>query len=125
MRSRNGHHKIFWRYIKKLCKDSTGVTSLTVDDKILHNSKDKAEILNSQFYSVFTKEDLSNIPECTGHPYPIMPSISIFTTGIQKLLEEVDAKKASGPDSISAWVLKHCARKIAPILSKLFSQSLS
>ena len=115
------HHKNFWRYIKKLCKDSTGVTLLTVNNKVLHSPKDKAEILNNQFYSVFTKEDLTNIPECTGRPYPIMPPILISTAGIQKLLEEVDTKKASGPDNIPAWVLKHSAREIAPILSKLFS----
>ena len=90
----------------------------------MHSPKDKAEILNNKFYLVFTKEDLTNIPECTGRPYPIMLPISISTAGIQKLLEEVDTKKASGPDNILAWVLKHCAREIAPILSKLFSQSL-
>ena len=60
------HHKSFWRYIKKFCKDSTRIMSLTVDD--IHNPKDKAEILNNQFYSVFTKADLSNIPKCTDHP---------------------------------------------------------
>ena len=54
-----------------------------------------------------------------------MPPISISTAGIQKLLKEVDTKKASGPDNIPAWVLKHCAREIAPIFSKLFSLSLN
>ena len=92
--------------------------SLTVDDKVLHNPKKKAEILNNQFYSVFTKENLSNIPKCTGHPYPTMPPISISTVGIQELLKEVDIKKAPGPDNILVWVLKHCATEIAPILSR-------
>ena len=44
-----------WKYIKALCKDPIGVTYLTVDDKALHNPKEKAEILNNQFYSVFKK----------------------------------------------------------------------
>ena len=30
-------HKKFWRCIKTLRKDQTGVMSLTVDDKVLHN----------------------------------------------------------------------------------------
>ena len=50
------HHKKFWRYIKKLRKDQTEVTSLTVDGvdrKVLHNSKDKAEALNKQFYCFY------------------------------------------------------------------------
>ena len=49
-----------------------------------------------------------------------MPPISISTVGIQELLK-VDTKKASGPDNIPAWVLKHCATEIVPILSTLFS----
>ena len=32
--------------------------SLTVDDKVLHNPKEKAEILDNQFY--FARENLSN-----------------------------------------------------------------
>ena len=49
----------------------------------------------------------------------------ISTVGIQELLKEVDTKKAPGPDNIPAWVLKHCATEIAPILSRLISQSLN
>ena len=45
----DSHHKKFWKYIKTLHKDPTGVMSLTVDDKVLHNPKEKAEILNNQF----------------------------------------------------------------------------
>jgi len=75
-----------------------------------------AEALNNQFYSVFTKENLINIPVCAGRPYPIMPPISISTDRIQELLKEIDTKKASGPDNIP-WDLKHHATEIAPILS--------
>ena len=45
----DSHHKKIWKYIKTLRKDPTGVISLTVDDKVLHNPKEKAEILNNQF----------------------------------------------------------------------------
>ena len=54
-----------------------------------------------------------------------MLPISVSTVGIQELLKEVDTKKAPGSDNIPAWVLKHCATEIAPILSRLFSQSLN
>ena len=91
----------------------------------MHNPEEKAKALNNQFYSVFTKENLTNVPVCAGHPHPRMPSISISTDGIQELLKEIDTKKASGPDNIPSWVLKHCATEIAPILSGLFSQSLN
>jgi len=116
------HHKKFWRYVKKLREDHTGVASLTVNNQVLHNPEEKAEALNNQFYSVFTKENLTNVPVCAGHPYPKMSPISIFTNGIQELLKEIDTKKASGTDNIPAWVLKHCATQIASILLGLFLQ---
>ena len=50
---------------------------------------------------------------------------SISTVVIQELLKEVDTKKVPRPDNILAWVLKHCATEIAPILSRLFSLSLN
>ena len=30
----DSHHKKFWKYIKTLCNNPTGVTSLTVDNKL-------------------------------------------------------------------------------------------
>ena len=45
-----------WRCIIK--KDQTGVTSLTVGDKVLHNPKEKAETIN--FIWSFTRENLTN-----------------------------------------------------------------
>ena len=100
----DAHHKKFWRYIKSQQKGQTGVSPLHVDDKVLTNSKDKAEALNKQLYSVFTDEDQTNIPECTGHPFSKMPNISFFPDSIQNLLDNLDTNKTTGPDNISAWV---------------------
>ena len=43
------HHKKFWRCVKKLRKDYTGLPSLTVNDQVLHNLEEKAEVLNNLF----------------------------------------------------------------------------
>ena len=51
--------------------------------------KDKARILNNQFESVFTNEDLSNIPIMTSDATPQMPSILLSAHGIQLLLEDL------------------------------------
>ena len=54
------------------------------------------------------------------------PNISFTTEGIQNLLNDLDAPhKATGPESISAWVLEHRSVEIAPALSVMFTQSLS
>jgi hypothetical protein len=49
-----------------------------------------------------------------------MPDIIITENGINKLLQNINIHKASGPDNI----LKECTTHIAPILTTLFSLSL-
>ena len=55
---------------------------------------------------------------------PNMPDISISESGIYHLLTTLDEHKASGPDRISPYILKHCADEITPILHVIFNQSL-
>ena len=43
--------KKFWTYIKSLLKDSTGITTLKDNGRLFNASKDKADILNRQFFS--------------------------------------------------------------------------
>ena len=44
-------------------KHTSSIPSLTVDDRTVISAKEKASILNDQFQSVFTVEDLTAIPE--------------------------------------------------------------
>jgi len=64
--------KRFWKYIKSLKKDQLGVTALVSNGRTVTSSFEKASILNNHFYSVFTKEDLTNIPEFDQQEYPTM-----------------------------------------------------
>ena len=56
---------------------------------------------------------------------PSMPNISISKSGIHQLLTTINEHKASGPDGISPYILKHYADEITPILYVFFNQSLS
>jgi hypothetical protein len=47
---------------------------------------DPAEILNEQFQSVFTKENLNNCPNKGNSPYQTMSDIKINCKGVTKLL---------------------------------------
>ncbi|XP_060583415.1 uncharacterized protein LOC132739673 [Ruditapes philippinarum] len=49
--------KVFWQYIKSRKKENFGVAPLKKDGITFSGSKQKADILNDQFTSVFTKED--------------------------------------------------------------------
>jgi hypothetical protein len=117
--------KKFWSYIKSLGKDQLGVQPLKQDGLLHADSKTKASILNSQFQSVFTKEDMSNFPSKGPSPHSSMEDINITEPGVLKLLQSIKQHKAAGPDEIPARVLKELAPDIAPILTKIFRFSLA
>lgn len=54
--------------------------------------------------------------------FPDMPNIVINKQGVEKLLQDVNPNKASGPDAIPAKILKECASSIAPVLTKIFQK---
>ena len=67
----------------------------------ISNTKDKANELNKQFESLFTREGpLTNdlLPDTS--PYPEMEDIEITEFGVRKMLEKLQVHKASGPDEI-------------------------
>ena len=62
--------KKFWSFIKGKKQESSGVAPLRHTDGTLHsNPHTKADILNCQLKSVFTKEDMSSMPDKGDSPH--------------------------------------------------------
>ena len=116
--------KQFWSYIKSKKRDTTGITSLMTENGEVTSPKDKAEALSSQYKSVFTKENIDNLPEMNTPRTPDIGDIQISTQGVEKLLHNINPKKANGPDKIPSTVLKECAAEVAPYLQVIFQNSL-
>ena len=53
----------FWNYIKLNRTDSIGVPPLKVENNVVDSNKDKANILNKHFQSVFTNESHCKHPK--------------------------------------------------------------
>ena len=115
--------KKFWSFIKSLKTDSFGISTLRHNGILVSDNAKKAEVLNSQFKSVFTDEDVDTLPNL-GLGYPSIPNIDITVNGIMKLLKGLNPNKATGPDDIPARILKICAPEIAPALTVIFRKSL-
>ena len=64
--------KSFWSHMMKLRKDDIGIADLKVGNKVISDSKEKAECLSDQFSSVFTREDTSSstVPEMNTRDIP-------------------------------------------------------
>ena len=104
---------------------------------------DQANLLNSQFHSVFsirsplnlaklchskllngTASLISLLPESITCKYPSMPDIDISTAGVAKLLSNLNVSKAAGPDSVRPIVLKELSQVITPVITIIFQTSL-
>ena len=85
----------------------------------------KADILNEQFTSVFTREDTRHIPDKGPSPYLAMPYILISQKGVQKLLKDLNPNKATGPDQIPTRFLKMGAEELALSLAKFYQYSIN
>jgi hypothetical protein len=96
---------------------------LKSNSTVIISDKDKAETLNSYFFSVFTREQLPS-PSMGQSPYKPITDLQISLDGVAKLRATfINPQKACGPDKIPARVLKQIAQSVSPWLAFIFQQS--
>ena len=106
-------------------KDRTGTAPLKENGLLHSDAKSKADILNRQYQSVFSQEDIDDIPEPDVPEYPAMPEIHVSDEGVFKLMSNLNVNKASGPDHIPSRILKIAAKPLSRCLALLFNKSLA
>ena len=110
-----------WKGIKELTGMCKSRYKPDIDD-----SKKFCNELN-EFYCRFDKHDFSNerkeIVEEISSVSDLEPII-VSEEEVLKYLKTVKIGKAAGPDRIGANVLKMCRFSLAPVLSKIYQQSL-
>ena len=118
--------KKFWSFIKGKKQESSGVAPLRQTDGTLHsNPHTKPDILNCQFKSVFTKEDMSSMTDKGDSPHNTMDPIIVTIPGVEKLLKNIKPYKATGPDSIPARLLNELSVQLAPVLTYIYQKSIT
>ena len=118
-----GDTKPFRGYVKAKRQDNMGVSPLKDGGTLHPDALSWATILNKQFESVFTREGGFDVPHLHGPDYPNILDIHVAQEGVEKLLKNLNPKKASGPDQITCRFLRELATEIAPILTEIFCQS--
>jgi len=121
-------NKRFWGFIKNCGQGTRDIPGLK--DEIPAEKQtpvDKANILNRQFQSVFSKPSPISLKslcelQSTKVNNPKMTPITFTVAGIDKMLCELKIHKACGPDGIKPIILRNLHQTVAPILQILFQK---
>ena len=118
--------KAFWKYAKSRLKTKPQIPALSKPDGSKASTpKDKAETLNAYFSSVFTVEDIQNIPETTSCVVEeVLQTIEITPTVVRKKLHDLNLNKSPRHDKWHPYFLKELADCICIPLSILYNKSL-
>ena len=120
-------NKAFWKAVNSLNRKSSGIPTLTSGSLVATTDGEKAELLNEHFTQCFNYF-VEPLQPCCSHTLADnkIPSQLLCTVDeVYHLLSSLDPAKATGPDLVSARMLKHTATSISPAVTRLFNMSLS
>ena len=119
--------KSFWKYVRTKTKVKAGISDLEKDDgSFAHTDKDKADVLNVFFSSVFTKEDMSDIPVPEQkYDGDMLEELQISDEEVIEKLINLNPSKSPGPDGFHPRVMKETADIVGHPLALIFTKSLN
>ena len=117
--------KPFWKYIKCRKQDCVNIGTLKDNGRIAEHARDRAEVFSEKFCSVFTNENLDNIPDKGLSPHWSTPKINVTLDDVIKCIKTLNLKKACRPNKMPILELQETASEIFPILLRIFQQSLA
>lgn len=122
--------KSFWKYVSSMKKNGSGYPNImSHNDRSSSNPTEIADMFNDFFASVFepspkklTEHELDNLP--TNLCNPILPTITLTESEVNKALLQLDISKGPGPDAIPPKFLKNTASELCEPLCIIFNKSL-
>ena len=81
--------------------------------------------MNNNFSSVFTIEQLNNIPQLGQYEGNILDTFNFSTEEVQEKLQHLNIYKSTGPDMLHPRILFELEDKLARSLTHLFNDSVA
>ena len=121
--------KEFWKYVRKKLKTKSGVSPMLQNvkdpDSLKFDDKDKANILQKQFSSVFTKEQSDNLPTLEMRTDKKIEHLHITEEMVRKEILTLNINKSSGPDEICPIMLINLVDFVANPLALLMNATIN
>ena len=83
-----------------------------------------ANTMNNYFSSVFTIEELNNVPKLGQYEGIIIDTFYFSTEEVQERLEHLNINKSTWPDMLHPRILRALDDKLARLLAHVFSNSV-
>ena len=121
--------KSFYAYVRNKSKGRTKVGPVKDEvGNLVSDSKEMANLFNDYFSSMFTKENLKNIPmvdvKGLGDNNGALENIDINKERVAKALGTLKMNKAAGIDGLNSSFIKGCSSGIVKPLELIFKKSL-
>ena len=113
--------KKFWSHVKSHSKSQRIPDTIHYNGRFRNDSCDKANLFNTFFQEQFSESSNYNINIDWSNDASF--EIDFCHWKIRKILSQLNANKAQGPDGIHGKVLKNCAASLAYPLSIIFKIS--
>ena len=91
----------------------------------VEKEEEMAEILNDYFQSVFTEEGPFKKPMSLNVGVDGLGEVEVTVGEVKEMMDDLDVRKAQGPDGVSNWVLKECSVQLADKIHKVIATSLN
>ena len=122
---RDNNSRRFANYIKSKTKSKTSIGPLkNSSGELITEELGMAEELNKFFASVFTTEDVDNVPDKPLETEGSIGEIIITEKLVKEKIKNLKENSAPGPDGISPRLLKSAAEMLAKPLTIIFRESL-
>ena len=123
--AKNGNKKPFNSYIKSKTKSRISVGPLKQGEELITDNKQMADMLNTQFSSVFSNEDASHVPDCPDTSQGFKLENTYFDEEtVRNKIKKIKVSASSGPDGISSKFLSEYADILSYPLARVFNLSM-
>jgi len=100
------------------------VGPLKSEGRTVTDDLEMAEVLNKFFSTVFTREDLTNIPAAAAPPSEPLERVHITEWEVRKTIRKLKKESAAGPDEMGPRLLQELEDAAAKALTIIFRRSL-
>jgi hypothetical protein len=119
--------KAFYQYMASKMLKKEGVADLLKENgEFTTNDTEKCEVINKFFSTVFTIEDLDDVPDFKydGDIPNSLYTCNVTENDFEKALSNLNSNKSPGPDNFHPKLLKYTSKSLAKPLKLLFDLTL-